>query len=97
MPKKQKLSFKKLLGYSRLYALASVVILIITTIFWSLLSAKVQMSNADQLVNPYLFQHISTLQNAQFPAQHSFLFKWPLFYLVKLFGFSVNSYLYAWL
>lgn len=74
--------------FPKFYALTSVGVLLITTFFWSLLGAKLQSSNADQLVNPYLFEHSATLHGALWPAPHNFLIKWPIFYLVKLFGYS---------
>jgi LmbE family N-acetylglucosaminyl deacetylase len=51
------------------------------------------LSNADQLIDPYLFQNSSTLHQAQFPGAHTQLFKWPIFYLIKLLGFSSSSYI----
>ena len=79
--------------FARAYLGASCVTLLGTTALWSLLGAHLQMSNADQLANPYLFQDGATLHGAYMPGQHSFLLKWPLFYIVKLFGYSTASYL----
>lgn len=70
----------------------SVLILSITTLFWSIKSAILNLSNSDQLIDPYLFQNSKTFRNAQFPGAHTFLLKWPLFYLIKLLGFSAGSY-----
>lgn len=75
------------------YVYFSLLVLFATTIVWALLGARLQQHNADQLVGPYLFQHVSVLKGASFPAAHSFLFKWPLFWLVKLFGYSNTAYL----
>jgi LmbE family N-acetylglucosaminyl deacetylase len=79
--------------FVKAYAKASVAILLATTLFWATLGAKIQQSNADQLVNPYLFEHAATFHGALFPGQHTFLLKWPIFFFIKLFGFSVNAYL----
>jgi len=79
--------------FAKVYAVASVAVLLATTLFWATLSAKVQQGNADQLVNSYLFEHSATFHAALFPGQHTFLLKWPLFFLIKLFGFSGNTFL----
>lgn len=62
--------------------------LIATTLFWSLAGAHLHQGNADQLINSYLFEDRQTFVNAQLPSQHSFLIKWPLFYIVRLLNFS---------
>lgn len=80
-------------GFDKKYAVVSVVILFATTFLWSLLGAKVQQGNADQLVNPYLFEHANTFHKALIPAQHTFFIKWPLFLLVKLLGYSSFAYI----
>jgi len=54
--------------------------------YWTLLGAQVQQDNADQLANTYLFDHAQTFHAATLPDQHTFLFKWPLFLLIRLFG-----------
>src|SRR6476469_8223240 len=69
-----------------LYIVLSMLLLIVTTVFWALLSAKLQQSNADQLVNTYLYENASTFRNALFPASHTFFIKWPLFWLIHIFG-----------
>lgn len=79
----------------KIYLAASLVILLATTLLWSLLGAHLQQSNADQLVNARLFDSKTTLHNAVFPSQHSFLFKWPLFYIIKLFNYSAASFLWV--
>lgn len=78
--------------FVKIYAVIAVAILFLSTVYWSLLGARIQQSNADQLVNPYLFKNASTLHNATLPGQHSFLIKWPLFLLIKLFNYSSSSY-----
>jgi len=72
---------------------SALVILLATTIFWAVLGSRLQQHNADQLVNAYLFQNGSTLNGASFPGQHTFLLKWPLFYLIKLMGYSSASFM----
>jgi LmbE family N-acetylglucosaminyl deacetylase len=78
--------------FGKLYASAAVIILILTSCFWSILGARIQQSNADQLTNPYLFESSATLHGAEFPGQHSFLLKWPLFMLMKVFGLSTTTF-----
>lgn len=73
-------------AFGRLYAAGAVVVLLGTTLFWSLLGARLQLGNADQLVNTYLAENSSVFQNASLPAAHSFLMKWPLFWLTQLYG-----------
>jgi hypothetical protein len=70
------------------YGLFSICVLLLTTIFWSLLAAHVHQQNADQLIDPYLFTNSTTFHDAIFPSQHSFILKWPIFFLVALFGSS---------
>jgi LmbE family N-acetylglucosaminyl deacetylase len=82
-------------GFPKAYGIFSVVVLLMTTILWVLLSALVHQHNADQLIDPYLFEHASTFHNAIFPGQHSFLIKWPLFLLVSLCGSSTAAFLIA--
>lgn len=74
--------------FARIYMVGAVGVLLLTTVFWSILSAKIHEHNADQLVGSFLFDHGQTFQGAQFPSQHSFLLKWPLFFLVHLLGSS---------
>ena len=77
--------------FAKLYAVASVVILLATTVFWSLLGANVQRGNADQLVNPYLFEYLDAFRGALIPGTHTFLIKWPLFAAMQLFGESTRA------
>ncbi|HSW98441.1 MAG TPA: PIG-L family deacetylase [Candidatus Saccharimonadales bacterium] len=81
--------------FARLYVLLALVVLAATTLLWSLLGARVQSGNADQLVNSYLLEHASTFKDALLPGQHTFLFKWPLFLVIKLAGFSAGSFVVA--
>jgi LmbE family N-acetylglucosaminyl deacetylase len=77
--------------FARIYAITSVLILAGTTLLWSILGARLQNSNADQIVDPYLFQNGATFHGASFPGAHSFLLKWPLFWLVKLLGITSTN------
>ena len=75
-----------------LYGLGSALVLLLTTCWWSALGALVNLQNADQLVNGHLFESLQTLERASFSAQHTFLLKWPLFYLIKLLGLSSGAF-----
>ena len=70
------------------YVIFSAAILAITTIWWSALGALTQSTNADQIIDSYLFQNIETFKAALFPATHTFFIKWPLFMIERLTGFS---------
>lgn len=80
-------------GFAKKYAILSLVILGATTILWAFLGAKLQQGNADQLVNSLLFERLSTFREALLPGQHSFLIKWPLFFLIKLLGYSAITFI----
>ncbi len=75
------------------YWLLSLGVLISTTAIWSYLGARLQQVNADQLSDPLLFGSPDVFRGAAFPAQHSFLIKWPLFYLVRLAHYSSASFI----
>jgi LmbE family N-acetylglucosaminyl deacetylase len=77
----------------RLYGILSLLILAATTIFWSVLGARLQQSNADQLVNTYLFENLSSLHGAEIPGAHTQLIKWPIFLLIRAFGFSNATFI----
>ncbi len=81
--------------FAKWYAATAVLLLVGTTVFWSVLGAHVHAGNADQLVNSYLFEDNQTFREAQLPGQHSFLMKWPLFLLLKLCGFSAVAFVAA--
>lgn len=88
--------YKKLFAsvvFGRLYAMVAVAVLGATTLLWSVLGARLQANNADQLVDPYLFQDHHTFQGGEFPGAHTFLLKWPLFWLVRLFDYSSKAYI----
>ncbi len=69
-----------------MYLLVSIGILVFTTILWSILGAIINLGNADSSVNPLLFESSSTFHGASLPEQHTFLFKQPLFLLIKFLG-----------
>lgn len=77
-------------GLSRTYVAlaASAFLLLTTTCVWSVLGARVQTTNADQFIDPYLFGTYETFHGAVFPGAHTFLFKWPLFAVSSAFGNS---------
>jgi LmbE family N-acetylglucosaminyl deacetylase len=70
------------------YVIFSAAILLLTTLWWATLGALTQSTNADQIINSYLFQGPQTFQSAEFPAAHTFLIKWPLFIIERLFNYS---------
>jgi len=68
------------------YAMFAVLVLFATTLLWALLGARLQSHNADQLSDPYLFSSLRTFHGAAFPGAHTMLLKWPVFWLVSVFG-----------
>ncbi len=82
-------------SFAGIYAVFGVAVLLTTTLFWALLGAHLQSGNADQLVNSYLFESPSTFHGAFLPSSHSFLIKWPIFMLIKLFGYSSSAFVLA--
>jgi LmbE family N-acetylglucosaminyl deacetylase len=81
--------------FGRFYAVVGLTVLLGTTVVWSYLSSRLQQTNADQLSDPYLFSDPATFHGAAFPAQHTFVLKWPIFYLIKLAGYSQLSFTIA--
>ena len=77
------------------FALLSLFVLFATTVLWTIMGAKLQGSNSDQLIGPYLLQNNLTFNQATFPGVHSSLIKWPFFEIVKLYHYSPNSYVYV--
>lgn len=73
---------------------ASLIVLCVTTIYWSFMGSLVHMENADNLVDPRLFESYDIFRGAVFPGAHSFLLKWPVFWLIALFQHS-NVAFYA--
>lgn len=85
----------KLMKYIKNHAfiLFSVAVLFLTTVYWAVLSAVIQQQNADQLADPALFKDMATFSQSVFPAQHTFLLKWPLFALVEFMHGSMAAYI----
>lgn len=77
------------------YLISALLILIATTAYWTMLGAGLQIHNADQLSDPYLFNSWAIFHGATFPATHTFLLKWPIFLLLGVFGISPTSLLVA--
>jgi len=74
-----------------LYVPIALLLLLASTVFWAILGARVQIHNADQLSDPYMFSDAATFHGALFPAAHTFLLKWPIFWLLHVFGVSSAS------
>ncbi|MET0779332.1 MAG: PIG-L family deacetylase [Candidatus Saccharimonadales bacterium] len=81
-----------LLSPVRVYALLSVIVLLVSTWYWAVLGAHIHMNNADQLVNTYLFDNTKTFHGALWPDQHTFLLKWPVFIAIRLFGATPGAF-----
>ncbi|HSX23952.1 MAG TPA: PIG-L family deacetylase, partial [Candidatus Saccharimonadales bacterium] len=79
-------------NHAWLYMFFALVVLALTSFWWGLLGATLHQSNADQVVNATLFESWRTFHAASFPAAHSFLLKWPLFYAVRLLGPSTLTF-----
>ncbi len=75
-----------------IYASGALTTLLTAVFCGSLLAARVQQQNADQLVSGYLFENGHTIAGAIYPASHTQLLKWPLFALLRLFDFSAMAY-----
>lgn len=71
---------------------ACLFLLLASVAWWSYWGAKVQQGNADQLVNAQLFESRSVLRDATVPATHSFLIKWPLFWLIHVLHQTSAAY-----
>jgi len=81
-------------GFARLYAAGALMLLLATTVLWAYLGARLQQNNADQLANTFLSQNATTFRNATFPGQHTFLVKWPLFWLIAAFGSTSAAFIW---
>ena len=79
--------------FPKFYLLFSLLTLASTTFIWSLLGARLQNSNSDQLSNAYLFKSSAIFHAATMPDQHTFILKWPIFLLIRLFGYSRASFI----
>jgi len=82
-------------AFKALYAIFALFILSTTTLLWATLGARLQGRNADQLSDPYLFSTLKTLHGASFPSTHTFLLKWPIFWLINLFGVDRHNLVFA--
>ncbi|HEX8182569.1 MAG TPA: PIG-L family deacetylase [Candidatus Saccharimonadales bacterium] len=82
-------------SFAKAFAWISLGILIATTLFWTVLTARLHELNADQLIDAYLFESLQTFQQAVFPGAHSFLIKWPLFLAISLLGSSLAVFMLA--
>ncbi|MDB5176221.1 MAG: hypothetical protein JWM81_1079 [Candidatus Saccharibacteria bacterium] len=71
----------------------SLFVLLIVTLLSGYYGGRLQLGNADQLVNPYLFENATVARHALYPGPHTFLLKWPFFLIVKLFGFTDTNYI----
>lgn len=79
-------SFVQTAKFKKLYLIAAFAVLMLTTIYWSLLGARLHLSNADNLVNSLMFNSVQGLHDSLLPQAHTFLIKWPLFLLAGLLG-----------
>src|SRR3954469_7649360 len=77
--------------FARYYTVSCVAVLFATAALWSIWGASVQMHNADQLADPYMFSSWNTFRQALFPGAHTFLLKWPIFGLLGYVGISIQS------
>lgn len=79
--------------FVRVYPLFGLGVLLASTTFWAILGARVNLQNSDQLVNAYLFEKPETFRDALLPGSHSFLLKWPLFWLIKALHYTDAAYI----
>lgn len=82
---------KKVVGgryFGPVYVGVALLVLLATTTIWSWQSAELEYRNADQLADPYLFENGATFNQAVFPGAHTFLLKWPLFWLLRISGYN---------
>ncbi len=80
--------------FRRVYVWAAAVTLLITTVYWAILGARLQAHNADQLIDPYLFVDQASFGGALFPAAHSMLVKWPVFWVIGAGGTTQGAVLF---
>jgi hypothetical protein len=64
------------------YVLGAAGVLGLSTTIWSFVIARLQQGNADQLAGGFLFWDAETFRQAQFPASHTQVLKWPIFWLL---------------
>lgn len=89
---KEPTSLAGLSAFQKIFVIGAINVLVISTIVWSLLGAIAQSANADQLINAYLFENNDTFRGSFMPSTHTFLLKWPLFWLIKMLGYSDTAY-----
>lgn len=90
--KKKFLEYKEsLVSLKSHYVLLSLIVLAVTSVLWSLLSAQIQLQNTDQLIEGSLFSNLSTFHAALLPSAHTFFLKWPLFFIAGAYGNSSSS------
>ena len=77
--------------FRRVYVIVAVLVLLLTSLLWAVLGARLQTHNADQLSDPYMFSNWRTFHGGYFPGAHTFLIKWPIFWLVNIWGISKSS------
>jgi len=78
----------QLVSFRSPYVIFSAAVLLLTTIWWATLGAITHSTNADQIIDSYLFHDVQTFQAAVFPAAHTFLIKWPLFIIERLANYD---------
>ena len=78
-----------------IFPVACLLLLLGSTVWWSYWGAKVQQGNADQLINAQLFESRNVLRNSSVPSTHSFLLKWPLFWLIHAFHQTAFMYVFV--
>jgi hypothetical protein len=66
----------------------SLAVLAFTVLYWTFMGTVVHMDNADQLADPRLFDSAEIFRGAVFPGAHTFLLKWPVFWLIALLHHS---------
>lgn len=68
--------------FAHIYVALSLLVLLASSSIWATLSARLQLSNASQLVNGFLFHNLQSVHEALLPSSQSLLIKWPLFLLI---------------
>ncbi len=81
--------------FQKIFAWTSFGVLMLTSVFWAVLGARLHENNADQFIDAYLFDDASTFTNALFPGAHTFLIKWPVFLLMQLYGYHTFVFMAA--
>ncbi len=77
------------------FAWFGVFTLVATTICWAIVGSFIHQTNADELIDPYLFGSSEVFNQALFPGAHTFLIKWPVFLFVSLARYADWSYMVA--